>query len=175
MAAKKGKGKSISRNRRTPALNVVNLAQTYLQTAIVTQAAFRTTPYEFFTGQQTQTRFKYVQNSYAAGGGVSRIDYDVTGYMPIGNGTQLTLPELFGRDAKDANGTTISVSAGGGPLGFWDSMKTNVELNGGWVKPVMQTVVLNVGFTVGKRVFKNQLGIVRKGLKMAKLDRMVKV
>jgi len=175
MAAKRGKGKSTSRNRRSPALNVVNLAQTYLQTAIVTQAAFRTTPYEFFTGQQTQTRFKYVQNTFQQGGGTHRVDYDVTGYMPMGNGTQLTLPELFGRDAIDEHGRDVSVSAGGGPGPFWESMKANIELNGGWVKPVMQTVVLNVGFTVGKRVFKNQLGIVRKGLKMAKLDRMVKV
>ena len=170
MAAKRGKGKSTSRNRRSPALNVVNLAQTYLQTAIVTQAAFRTTPYEFFTGQQTVSQNIWKTNQ-ATGGNYLAGTRDVTGYMPIGNGTQLTLPELFGRNQAD--GTAIS--AGGAPGPFWDSMKTNIELNGGWVKPVMQTVVLNVGFTVGKRVFKNQLGIVRKGLKMAKLDRLVKV
>jgi len=89
--------------------------------------------------------------------------------MPIANGSQLTLPELFGKDKKD--GTAIA--AGGGQ--FWEDVKTNIELSGGWMKPAIQTVALNVGFTVGKRVFKDQLGIVRKGLKMAKLDRMVKV
>ena len=170
MAAKRGKGKSAPRSRRSPALNVVNLAQTYLQTAIITQSAFRTTPYEFFTGQQTKTLQIWKTNA-STGGAYLAGTRDVTGYMPIGNGTQLTLPELFGRD--DPNGA--AVAAGGGPGEFWDSVKTNIELSGGWVKPVIQTAVLNVGFTVGKRVFKNQLGIVRKGLKMAKLDRMVKV
>ena len=170
MAAKRGKGKSAPRSRRSPALNVVNLAQTYLQTAIVTQAAFRTTPYEFFTGQQTMTQNIWKTNQ-STGGAYVAGTREVTGYMPMNNGTMLTLPELFGRD--DPNGA--SVAAGGGPGQFWDSVKTNIELSGGYFKPVMQTVVLNVGFTVGKRVFKNQLGIVRKGLKMAKLDRMVKV
>ena len=167
MAAKRGKGNKSPRRRNTASLNVVNLAQTYLQTAIITQSAFRTTPYEFFTGQQAQTLGK---STYVNGNWVT--SYTTTQeYMPIQNGTALTLPELFGRDKAD--GTQIS--AGGAPGQFWESVKTNVELSGGWFKPIAQTAVLNVGFTLGKRVFKDQLGIIRKGLKMAKLDRMVKV
>lgn len=168
MAGRKSRSKSSPRRRSSPSLNVVNLAQTYLQTAIITQAAFRTTPYEFFTGQQTQT-INIWKPHPTSGGNILAGTRDVTGYMPVANGTALTLPELFGMDKKDGT----SIAAGGGQ--FWTDVKANIELTGGWMKPAMQTVALNVGFTVGKRIFKDQLGIVRKGLKMAKLDRMVKV
>ena len=50
------KSRKTSKPRRSKAkgaINVLNVAQTYLQTGIITRAAFRTNPIEFLTGQQT--------------------------------------------------------------------------------------------------------------------------
>ena len=167
------KSRKASKPRRSKAkgaINVLNVAQTYLQTAIITRAAFRTNPYEFITGQQTLTSYamKYVNGGWVNTSSTS------TGYGPVDNGSAITLPELFGRDGPN------NVVAFGGNTGVagetaWDAIKQNIELNGGWITPIAQTAVLNIGFTVGKKVLRKQLGLTRKALKMANLDGMVKV
>ena len=164
MARRKSRRKTTRRAAKT-GVNVLTLAQTYLQTAIITQAAFRTNPYEFFTGQQTVQNWK--PSPY---GGQYMTGY-TTGYMPISNGTQLTLPELLG--FNEASGAVVAV--GGGPGMFMDSVKDNVALNGGIMKPIVQTAVLNIGFTVGKRLMRKQLGLVRKGIKVAGMKGVVSV
>jgi len=55
------------------------------------------------------------------------------------------------------------------------AVRENIRLNGGYMKPIVQTAVLNIGFTVGKKVFRKQLSGVRKGLKMAGLSKDVAV
>jgi hypothetical protein len=157
-----------TRRRRSTALNVVNAAQTYLQTAIVTRAAFNVSPIEFLTGQQEFT--KQTSSINPVSGVKQYMTTTSTGYFPNTNGTQITLPELFGLDS--ASDGTVPF---GGSGGFMPSVRANIQLNGGYVKPIMQTVVLNAGFAVGKRVFSKQLGLVRKGLKLGGLDKLVKV
>jgi len=161
--------------RRRPRFNVLNAAQTYLQTAIITQAAFRATPIEFVTGNQNLLRTKY---STVGGKVIESGTYTTSGYQPIANGTSLTLPELFGMNKESG----FAIGAGGysqfgngGLNAMSEAVKENIRLNGGLMTPVVQTVALNVGFTVGKRIFRKQLSGVRKGLKMAGLSKDVTV
>lgn len=157
--------------RRRPKFNVLNAAQTYLQTAIITQAAFQVSPIEFVTGNQTLNRVKV--NQYGQTTGVST----TTGYQPVGNGTAITLPELFGRDTTlgTINAGGYSIYGNGGLEAMTQAVRENIRLNGGYMKPIVQTAVLNIGFTVGKKVFRKQLSGVRKGLKMAGLSKDVAV
>lgn len=170
MARRRASKKRVT--RRKPKFNVVNAAQTYLQTAIITQAAFRSTPIEFVTGRQSLTTVK--QNQYGQTTGITTS----TGYQPVVNGSSITLPELFGMNRADG----FEIAAGGysqfgngGMKALGEAVKKNIELNGGLFKPMIQTVALNVGFTVGKKVFRRQLSGVRKGLKMAGLSKDVTV
>jgi len=162
MARRKSR-KSRSTRRRSSGVNVVNLAQTYLQTSIITQAAFRATPIQFLTGSTTQTTTQKVGSNYG-------VTYDVTttGYQPIADGTVLTLPELMGFDAPD--GTSI-------PFGGKDSMnaiRANIAANGGIAKPLVQTLLLNGGFAVGKKMFSRQRSLLNKAAKMSGLNSMVR-
>ena len=157
--------------RRKPKFNVVNAAQTYLQTAILTQAAFQVSPIEFITGNQSVTRLKYSPLGTVTGASTT------TGYQPVGDGTAITLPELFGRDTSlgTINAGGYSIYGNGGFESMAKAVRENIRLNGGYAKPLVQTVVLNVGFTVGKKLLRKQLSGVRKGLKMAGLSKDVTV
>ena len=157
------------RTKRSTSLNIVNAAQTYLQTAIVTQAAFRTNPLEFLTGQQSMTTTKRMEVGNT--GYFYNQSSTSIGYTPVANGSAMTLPELFGAGDSVGFGGTGGW-AGGTPM---EAIKENIMLNGGYFKPIYQTVVLNASFAIGKRVFAKQLGLVRKGLKLGGLDGMVKV
>mgnify|MGYP003635415884 FL=1 len=159
--------------RRSTSLNLVNTAQTYLQTAIITRAAFNVNPIEFVTGQQSITGTKTTQVPVGNTGysyGVTTTG-TTTGYQPLLNGSAITLPELFGAGDKVGFGATGGW-ADGSPM---EAVRANIMLNGGYFKPIYQTVVLNAGFAIGKKVFSKQLGLVRKGLKLGGLAGMVKV
>jgi len=169
MARRKTRRKTPTR-RRSRAFNVVDVAQTYLQTAIVTRAAFNTNPIEFVTGMQNigpQTVTESVEF------GSTGYFYDQTtttaaqrGYLPILNGTALTLPELLGFDSKNGE-----VAFGSGGI---EAIKANIALNGGLMKPVVQTIGWNVGFAIGKRLFSKQRSLMNKAVKFGGIGSMVK-
>ena len=149
---------------------MVDVAQTYLQTAIVTRAAFNTNPLEFVTGMQTIGATTRTESREFGSTGVF---YDqtvnvpaFTGYAPILNGTALTLPELLGFDSERGE-----VSFGSGGI---EAIKANIALNGGIMKPIVQTIGLNVGFAVGKRLFSKQRTLMNKAAKFANVGSMVK-
>ena len=166
MARRKAKKTPRRRNR---SINVVNAAQTYLQTAILTRAAFNTNPLEFVTGQQYfAARTEIVPTK------VGNLTYNQTvttpagfGYNPIGNGTALTLPELMGFDSP--TGQSVSFGSGG-----MEAIKANIALNGGIVTPIVQTVGLNLGFAVAKKLLGRQRSLLNRGAKMAGFSSMVK-
>ena len=157
--------------RRSTSLNLVNTAQTYLQTAIITRAAFNVNPIEFVTGQQTLTSTTRKQIGGANSPYYVTSTDTNTGYQPLLNGSAITLPELFG--AGDSVG--FGASGGWADGTAMEAVRANIILNGGYFKPIYQTVVLNAGFAVGKKVFSKQLGLVRKGLKLGGPAGMVKV
>lgn len=162
MARRKSTRRSSPRRSSTRgAVNVVDLAQTYLQTGIITRAAFGTNPIEFFTGQQTMSGLR----STPQGGMES---YSVTGYFPNSNMSQLTLPELLGLDGGQSEG---AVAFGSGGM---DAIRSNIQANGGIMKPIVQTAVLNIGFAVGKKMFGKQRRLMNKASKLSGMNRLVK-
>jgi hypothetical protein len=173
MARRRATKRKTPRRRNSKTLNALNVTQTYLQTAILTRAAFNVNPIEFVTGQQSLTSSKSVKVPLGTTGYYSTqmVDTTTSGYQPLLNGSAITLPELFGAGDKVGFGATGGWG-GGTPM---EAIKNNIALNGGYFKPIMQTVYLNVGFAVGKRVFSKQLGLVRQGLKLGGLSGMVKV
>tara|TARA_R110002096_G_C14642964_1_gene725706 strand:+ start:3104 stop:3616 length:513 start_codon:yes stop_codon:yes gene_type:complete len=170
MARRKSRKSKTPRRRNSKAINAINVAQTYFQTAIITRAAFRVNPLEFFTGQQTLTRNKASYN--ATTGTWNQYTVEETGYHPVINGSAMTLPELLGIDDG-----TRSIDVGGyNPSGnTMEAIRENISLNGGLIKPLVQTAALNAGFTIGKKLLRKQLGITRKVIKAAGFEGMVKV
>jgi len=172
MARRKSSKKTTKRSRR-PAFNLVNAAQSYAQTAIITRAAFNTNPVEFLTGQQFM----------AATSGTNTVEFGSTGYTyeqayttpasfgysPIGNGTALTLPELLGFDSSERPTGVVKFGSGG-----MEAIRANIALNGGLFKPVMQTIGLNLGFAIGKKVFSKQRTMLNRGAKMSGFGTMIK-
>ena len=155
--------------RKKTVINLVDLSQTYLQTAILTRAAFNTSPIEFITGQQsiTNTKYQKVGQFQVAVGQTT-----TTGYQPRLNGSAITLPELFGLNTSSDNVGVGGMWDGGTPM---EAIRNNIELNGGYFRPLVQTAVLNIGFSVGRKVLSKQLGISRKIIKAAGLNGMVRV
>jgi len=169
MARRKSRKTPTRRARR--GFNLVDATQTYLQTAIVTRAAFNTNPIEFVTGMQniagttTTERVEFGTSGYMYDQTTTTADQ--RGYLPIMNGTALTLPELLGFD--NAAGDSVPFGSGG-----LTAVRANIALNGGIIKPLMQTIGLNVGFAIGKRVFTKQRALLNKGAKMSGLASMVR-
>jgi len=167
MARRRTKAKA--KRSRKPAFNLMNAAQTYLNTAIITRAAFRVTPIEFFTGTTADTVTENWKTN-PSGGRYLAGTTTTSGYQPIANGTQLTLLEILGRDSPSG-----AVVPFGGHGVFMDNVKENIKLNGGLINPIIQTVGVNVGFAVAKKLLSKQRRVVNKGLKMAGLRKDVMV
>ena len=161
MARRKSTRRTTRRSSTRGSVNVVDLAQTYLQTGIITRAAFGTNPIEFFTGQQTISGLR----STPQGGMES---YAVSGYFPNSNMNQLTLPELLGFDGGQSEGA-VALGSGG-----MDAIKANIQANGGIMKPIVQTAVLNVGFAVGKKMFGKQRRLMNKVSKASGMSKLVR-
>lgn len=164
MARRKSR-KSRSTRRRSSGVNVVNAAQTYLQTAIVTQAAFRTTPIEFLTGVTSVSRTRKASPNLTY-----TVTENLVGYQPALDGSMITLPELMGFDTTGKDGVVVPF----GGLNTAANIKSNIIANGGYMKPIVQTIVLNGGFAIGRKVFSRQRSLLNKAAKMSGLNSMVK-
>jgi hypothetical protein len=163
--------KAKTKRSRKPAFNLMNAAQTYANTAIITRAAFRTNPIEFFTGYQTLTGTKRTYNPVS--GQQTSTQITKSGYQPIANGQALTLPELLGFDSSNG-----AVPFGGYPTGGntpMENIKSNIALNGGLMVPVVQTIGVNVGFAVARKLLSKQRRGINKVFKMAGLRKEVMV
>ena len=161
-----------TKRSRKPALNLMNAAQTYANTAIITRAAFRTNPIEFFTGYQTLTSSKRTYNPTT--GLSTTTAMTKSGYLPVVNGQALTLPEILGFDSPDGTTVPFGGFATGGNT-FMENVKSNIALNGGIMVPVVQTVGVNVGFAVAKKLLSRQRRGINKVFKMAGLRKDVMV
>jgi hypothetical protein len=94
-----------SPRRRNTAINISNLAEAYIQTSIVTQAATGLTPWNFLTSQEGNS-------------GASKITLNelLTGFNQVHTGTTMTEGELVWKNITDnwmdAGIKTIGVSVG---------------------------------------------------------------
>ena len=136
MARRKSRAKR--RTRRSRGFNVVNAAELYLTTDVLTRNFMGTNPIGFFTGQE------YGQIGTTGGqAGVSR-PIAVMGYGYRPGATSVTLPELLGF------GTNVAV---GGVNGL-DQITRNFKANA--IPAMVQYAGVKIGFKVGKKLLSRQ-------------------
>jgi len=137
MARKRGRAKTRTR-RRSRGFNVINAAELYLTTDVLTRNFMGTNPIGFFTGQE------YGQIGTTGGtAGVSR-PQSVMGYGYRPGATSVTLPELLGF------GTNVAV---GGVNGL-DQITRNFRANA--IPAIVQYAGVKIGFKVGKKLLSKQ-------------------
>jgi len=167
MARRKSKRKSPSRRRS--AFNIVNAAELYMQTAVITHNVMGTNPFTALTGMeygQTQYSANSMSRPYS---GASSL-----GYYP--SAASVTLPELLGLDKSSMAGPSGGVSSGAMvPFGQGTSvMKANLQAN--LFPMLIQTIGVRAGFAIGKRLMTKQRSFINnKVLKPIGLARTVRV
>jgi len=153
MARKRGKAKRRSRRRNSRAFNVINAAEMYLQTNVLTQGVAGTNPLTFLTGQETGTSTQ----AHPVSGRAMQVSS--FGYHP--SAASVTLPELFG--VGNAN-----------PSAAYESMAAAAKAN--WMPILMKSVGIRIGFNIGKKLLSRQRSFINtKILPATGLQTMVKV
>jgi hypothetical protein len=141
---------------------LINAAELYITTGVLTQAAFGVDPLSFVTGRTSGF------GSSGASGQQPAYQYNM--YRPSNDGTMITLPELLGVDAQ---GAIVPFGGFGGAL--IPQMQSNVAAYGGLGKVAINTVLIKAGFTVAKKLTSKQRTATNKGLKMLGLKGTVSV
>jgi len=162
MARRRTSRKKTSRRRRKSGLNLVNAAELYLTTNVLTKSMFGANPFQFITGRTSGIRTSTIN-------GREEMVWYNNQYMPSNDGVMLTLPELLGVD-----GPNTQVSFGGNDA-IMPQIETNLANFGGIGNVVTQTILLKVGFTVGKKLLRKQRTVLNKGIDMMGLKGSVSV
>lgn len=149
-----------TRRRANPAFNIVNAAELYLQTDVITRNLMGTNPFTALTGLEYGKQGVTGGNQFGKGG-TAVMGY---GYNPTNLAT-VTLPELMGLDKGSSN-----VPFGSG----LDVVKANFKEN--LMPMLIQTLGVRAGFAIGKRLMSKQRSFLNnKVLKPIGLSRTVKV
>ena len=138
MARRKMKRKTQRRRRKT-GFNIVNAAELYLTTDVLTRNFMGTNPFEFFTGQT------YGQVGTTAGTAPGQRPSAVMGYSyNPGEMSTITLPELlgFGTNVNALSGSNLQL------------IKNNFRANA--IPALMQYAGVKIGFTIGKKLLRQQ-------------------
>jgi hypothetical protein len=148
-----------SRRAKFTGLNVLSLAEGYVQTNIWTEKLFRTNPFEFATGITDGT------------------------YNPGGDGGDtISIPEIIGFGSR-------SFGQSGGNFGSYANNLTGAvarnisgkadanayEVGMGLIMPAVQTALVGAGFKWGKKLTSKPRAAVNRQIKMLGLGQMVKV
>lgn len=144
--------------RRSAGVNILNAAELYVQTSILTQGMFNANPIQFITGKTP-----------VVGPGTTGVLGSA--YNPSSTDSTLTLPELLGMDPK---ATTLQ-----GPTGYRMSIKggsfaadpsaalavisSNVRMNAGQM--IVQTVGTRAAFAIAKKLTTKQRSMMNKGFR----------
>ena len=122
---------------------------------------FGANPFEFVTGRTTGFGIAPPSGEMP--------DYIRNTYRPASDGTIMTLPELLGVDSAN------SVVAFGTNDPIMPQIENNLANFGGIGNVVTQTILLKVGFTVGKKLLRKQRTVLNKGIDMMGLKGSVSV
>ena len=161
------KAKKTRRSRRT-AINLVNAAELYMQTAVITNNVMGTNPFTALTGME------YGTTMFANTGMRKQYGVESYGYYP--SSSSVTLPELLGLDKGAASGNTGYSSSGAVvPFGQGTAViKANFKAN--IVPMIIQTIGVRAGFAIGKRLMSKQRSFLNnKVLKPIGLAKEVRV
>lgn len=158
MARRRMSRKSKPRTRRNRSFNIVNAAELYLTTDVLTRNFMGTNPLGFFTGQE------YGSTGYTqvmSGGRVGSQQTYGYGYRP--GATSITLPELLGFGSSEIGGiNTASI------------LKDNLKANA--IPAIMQYAGVKIGFTVGKKLLSQQRNLINnKILPLVGMKQLVRV
>jgi len=161
MARRRTSRKKPTRRRSKRGLNLVNAAELYLTTNVLTKSMFGANPFEFVTGRTSGFASYSTSQSGPA--------WQQNMYRPGSDGTIMTLPELLG--VNSAN-TTVA-------FGTNDAIMPQIQNNlanfGGIGNVVTQTILLKVGFTVAKKMLRKQRTVLNKGIDMMGMKGTVSV
>lgn len=154
MAARK-RSRKTRRSRRQQPFNVVNAAELYLQTSVITNNIMGTNPLTALTGIEYGQTGTVGANSYGKGGTA------VMGYSYMPSAASVTLPEVLGvGNATFGQGAQV--------------MKANLQSN--FVPLLIQSVGVRAGFAIGKKLMSKQRSFLNnKVLKPMGLARTVRV
>ena len=162
MARKRGRKKTQRRRSKT-GFNIVNAAELYMQTAVITRNVMGTNPWTALTGQESFT--PETTKSYNARTGQYTQNYGAVQYGYNPSGASVTVPELLG---VDKNSTGVPFGQG------VDVMRANFMSN--MVPMVIQSVGVRAGFAIGKRLMSKQRSFINtKVLKPLGLKSVVSV
>tara|TARA_B100000459_G_scaffold10861_1_gene5909 strand:- start:333 stop:794 length:462 start_codon:yes stop_codon:yes gene_type:complete len=141
--------------RRNKSFNIVNAAELYLTTDVLTRNFAGTNPLGFFTGQE------YGTTGYTSGG-VGRPQAQM-GFTYSPGGTSITLPELLGFGSAPIGGVNTG-----------EQLKRNVKNN--LIPAIMQYAGVKIGFTVGKKLLSQQRSMINnKILPLVGMKQVVRV
>ena len=157
MARRRKKTRS---RRRYTGINVLNLAEGYVQAGVWTDALFHVNPFEFVTG--------VVDGKYNPG---------------ADGGSVITIPELlgggsgavggnFGSYASDLPNAIARNLAGGYSH---KSDVTVMDAAGGLIMPAIKTAAITAGFRFGKKLTRRPRSAVNRQLKMLGLGDSIRV
>lgn len=160
MARRKTSRKKPVRRQSKKGVNIVNAAELYITSSIITSSMFKANPIEFVTGRTFP-----VSNSTTRMTSYS--------YRPFADGNVLTLPELLGIDGTNTK-PTVQVPFGGiNPIVA--TVQANLASYGGLGKVATDTIIVKVGFTVAKKLLRKQRTAINKGIKMLGMKGTVSV
>lgn len=167
MARRKGSRKKTRRSRKS-AFNLVNAAELYMQTAVITHNVMGTNPFTALTGME------YGQTMFSNTGMRKQYGVNSLGYFP--SAASVTLPELLGLD-KSAQAGNQGYSSSGAVVPFGQGtqvMKANLQAN--LMPMLIQTIGVRAGFAIGKRLMSKQRSFINnKVLKPIGLAKAVRV
>ena len=142
--ARKKRSKTRTR-RRSRGFNIVNAAELYLTTDVLTRNFMGTNPIGFFTGQE------YGQIGTTGGqAGVSR-PTAVMGYGYRPGATSVTLPELLGFGSAPIGG-----------VNGLDQITRNFKANA--IDAAIQYAGVKIGFKVGKKLLSKQRSFINNSI-----------
>lgn len=145
--AKRGKNNKRSRRRNT-AINLLNVAEAYVQTSIWTEAAFNSSPWDFLTaGTALNPSTKWT------GQGESVITAKEFLMWPSS--------AVSGGDVNAVGNSRLEVVAN--------------NLKGGVVGALVRTAGVGIGFKVARKLLAKPRRQINAGLKAAQLNSMIKV
>jgi hypothetical protein len=172
MARRRNSRKKTTKRRKKTGINLVNTAELYMQTAVLTNGLMGTNPLTALTG------LEYGSNVF--GSGRSQV-YGNTqlGYFP--SSSTVTLPELLGLDkaSQTYKGSSqlqgFTSSAVDVPFGQGiQTLKDNARANA--VQMMVQSIGVRAGFAIGKKLFSKQRSFINnKVLKPLNMRSMVVV
>ena len=156
MARRRMSRKSKPRTRRSRSFNIVNAAELYLTTDVLTRNFMGTNPLGFFTGQEYGITGAQSQ-------GVGQRPTAQYGYAYNPQATSITLPELLGFGSSTIGG-----------IGTARILQDNLKANA--IPAIMQYAGVKIGFSVGKKLLSQQRNLINnKILPLVGMKQLVRV